>query len=119
MTGRVAGKKALITGAAGGLGEAMAWMLAREGAKVAVTDIDGGRAEALAAAINAELPGSTFAYAHDVRSEDQWISVVARAAADMGGLSVLVNNAGVGGPLFPNRTRPRTGSASTRSTCAR
>ena len=38
--GRVAGKTALITGAAGGLGEAMAFMLAREGARVAVTDID-------------------------------------------------------------------------------
>jgi len=100
MSGRVAGKRALITGAAGGLGEAMAWMLAREGAKVAVTDIDEGRAEALAAAINAEVPGSTFAYAHDVRSEAQWIDVVARAAADMGGLSVLINNAGVGDVLL-------------------
>jgi NAD(P)-dependent dehydrogenase (short-subunit alcohol dehydrogenase family) len=77
----------------------MAWMLAREGAKVAVTDIDGARAEALAAAVNAELPGSTFAWAHDVASEDDWISVVAAAAETMGGLSILVNNAGVGGPL--------------------
>lgn len=97
--GRVEGKKALITGAAGGLGEAFAWMLAREGAKVALSDIDGGRAEALARAINAEIPGSAFAYAHDVASEEQWVSVVAAAAADMGGLSVLINNAGVGGPL--------------------
>ena len=99
-TGRVAGKKALITGAAGGLGEAMAWMLAREGSTVALTDVDGGRAETLAAAINAEVPGAAFAYAHDVRSEDQWVAVVARAAADMGGLSVLVNNAGVGDVLL-------------------
>ena len=99
-TGRVAGKKALITGAAGGLGEAMAWMLAREGSKVAVTDVDGARAEVLAAAINAEIPGSTFAYAHDVRSEAQWVDVVARATADMGGMSVLINNAGVGDVLL-------------------
>ncbi len=99
MTGRVEGKKALITGAAGGLGEAFAWMLAREGAKVALSDIDGGRAEALAKAIDAEIPGSAFAYAHDVASEEQWVSVVAAAASDMGGLSVLINNAGVGGPL--------------------
>jgi len=99
MTGRVAGKKALITGAAGGLGEAMARMLAREGARVAVTDIDAVRAGALAAAINAEVPRSTFAYAHDVRSEDQWVDVIGRAAADLGGLSVLVNNAGVGDGL--------------------
>ena len=98
--GRVAGKTALITGAAGGLGEAMAWMLVREGARVALTDVDGDRAQALADAINAEVAGSAFAYAHDVRSEDQWIDVVARAAADMGGMSVLINNAGVGDVLL-------------------
>lgn len=97
--GRVSGKKALITGAAGGLGEAMAFMLARQGATVAVTDIDADRATALAQAINAEIPGAAFAYAHDVASEDDWTRVVAAAAADLGGLSVLVNNAGVGGPL--------------------
>lgn len=99
MTGRVARKKALITGAAGGLGEAMAWMLAREGAKVAVTDIDGPRAEALAAAINADHPGAAFAFSHDVADEAQWVSVIGAAVAALGGLSVLVNNAGVGGPL--------------------
>lgn len=99
MTSRVAGKTALITGAAGGLGEAMAWMLAREGAKVAVTDIDGPRAEALAVAINAEHPGQAFAFTHDVADEGQWVPVVEAAVAAMGGLSILINNAGVGGPL--------------------
>ena len=98
-TGRVDGKTALITGAAGGLGEAMAWMLAREGAKVAVTDIDGPRAQTLAEAINREVPGSTYAYAHDVANETEWAGVVEAAVAAMGGLSILVNNAGVGGPL--------------------
>ncbi len=97
--GRVAGKAALITGAAQGLGEATAWMLAREGSKVAITDINGAGAEKLAAAINAEIPGAAFAFAHDVASEAQWIEVVDRAVAAMGSLSVLVNNAGVGGPL--------------------
>ena len=85
MNGRVAGKTALITGAAGGLGEAMAWMLAREGARVAVTDIDGGRAQALADAINGEIPGGAFAFAHDVAKEDQWVSVIEGAVAAMGG----------------------------------
>jgi NAD(P)-dependent dehydrogenase (short-subunit alcohol dehydrogenase family) len=98
--GRVAGKAALITGAAGGLGRAMAWMLAREGAKVAVTDVDIAGAEALAAEINAEIPGAAFAFAHDVTDEDQWIDVVARAARAMGGLSILINNAGIGGSLL-------------------
>jgi len=97
--GRVAGKQALITGAAGGLGEAMAWMLAREGAKVAVTDVNLPGAQALAEAINAEVPGSTFAYAHDVTDEEAWVSVIDQAAAAMGGLSILVNNAGIGGDL--------------------
>ena len=99
MADRLKGKTVLITGAAGGLGEAMAQRMAEEGARLALTDIDGGRAEALAARINAAHPGGAFAYAHDVASEDQWADVVARAVADLGGLSVLVNNAGVGGAL--------------------
>jgi len=99
MAGRVAGKKALITGAAGGLGEAMAWMLAREGAKVAVTDVNLAGVQALADAINAEVPGSTFAFRHDVTDEAEWVSVIEGAVAAMGGLSILVNNAGIGGDL--------------------
>jgi len=99
MAGRVAGKTALITGGAGGLGRSMAWMLAREGARVAITDVDGEAARALAAEIDAEIKGAAFGFDHDVTDEDQWADVIARAAADMGGLSVLVNNAGVGGDL--------------------
>ena len=97
--GRVAGKQALITGAAGGLGEAMAWMMAREGARVAVTDVNLKGVEALADAINAELPGAAFAFRHDVTDEAEWVSVIDQAVAAMGGLSILVNNAGIGGDL--------------------
>ena len=97
--GRVTGKRALITGAAGGLGVAMAWMLARQGAKAALTDVNLDGVQALASAINAELPGSAFAFAHDVTSEADWIAVVESAVAAMGGLSILVNNAGIGGEL--------------------
>ena len=96
MSGRVAGKTALITGAAGGLGQAMAWMLAREGAKVALTDTNLEGAQTLAGAINAEHPGAAFAFAHDVTDEAQWIAVVDQAIAAMGGLSILINNAGIG-----------------------
>lgn len=99
MAGRVADKKALVTGGAGGLGEAIARMLAREGAKVAITDINAQAAAAIAASINAEHPGHAFAYAHDVTDEAAWKDVLARAAEDMGGLSVLVHNAGIGGSL--------------------
>jgi NAD(P)-dependent dehydrogenase (short-subunit alcohol dehydrogenase family) len=97
--GRVAGKAALITGAAGGLGQAMARMLVKEGAKVAVSDIDLNGARALADSINADHPGQAFAYEHDVTFEDDWVRVVGAAAEDMGGLSILVNNAGIGGQL--------------------
>lgn len=99
MAGRVANKTVLITGAAGGLGTAMAHMLAREGAKVAVTDVNLEGVQALADAINADHPGHAFAFRQDVTSEEQWISVIDAAVSAMGGLSVLVNNAGIGGPL--------------------
>lgn len=94
--GRVSGKKALITGAAQGLGAAHAWMLAREGAKVLLTDINGDGAKATADAINTELgAGTAFAMRHDVTSPFDWDAAIALAAEKMGGLSVLVNNAGV------------------------
>jgi len=99
VSGRVAGKAALITGAAGGLGQAMARMLAREGARVALTDINLDGVRALAEEISADHPGAAFAFAHDVADESQWVSVVEAAASAMGGLSILVNNAGIGGSL--------------------
>ncbi len=97
MAGRVAGKRALVTGAAQGLGEAIARRLAEEGARVALSDLKADKAQAVADDLNARYgAGTAFAYAHDVADEAQWIEVVARAADDLGGLSVLVNNAGVG-----------------------
>lgn len=95
--GRVQGKKALVTGAAQGLGAAHAWMLAREGARVLLTDINGDGAAAQAEAINAEVGiGTAFALRHDVTSAADWDAAIALAAQKLGGLSVLVNNAGVG-----------------------
>lgn len=65
--GRVSGKLALVTGAAQGLGAAHAWLLAREGARVLLTDIQGDAAAEQAEAINAELgAGTAFAMRHDV-----------------------------------------------------
>lgn len=99
-TGRVAGKKAFITGAAQGLGAAAARKLAAEGARVALADINHEGAAAVAAEINAAHgAGTAFAYALDVTQEDQWIAALDAAAADLEGLSVLVNNAGVAGDL--------------------
>ena len=99
MTGRVSGKRALVTGAAQGLGEAIARMLVREGARVALTDINADGVMATTASINETHPGMAFGYAHDVTDEAAWAEVIERAVSDLGGLSILVNNAGVGGPL--------------------
>lgn len=97
MAGRVAGKKALITGAAQGLGAAQAAMLAREGAQVVLADINIAGAEAQAAAINAACgAGTAYAVKLDVTQEADWIAAIDAVRDALGGLSVLVNNAGVG-----------------------
>ncbi|MEL7691611.1 SDR family oxidoreductase [Citromicrobium bathyomarinum] len=97
MAGRVAGKRALVTGAAQGLGAQAATTLAREGAKVLCTDINGAGAQATADAINEELgAGTAFALAHDVTDPDQWDAAIAMADDKLGGLSILLNNAGIG-----------------------
>ena len=96
MSGRVEGKKAFITGGAQGLGAAMARRLAAEGAKVSIADINHAGAQAVAESINAEHgEGTAFAFPLDVTKEDQWIFALEEADAAMGGISVLVNNAGI------------------------
>lgn len=96
MTGRVEGKIALITGGAQGLGEAAARMLAREGARVALTDINLAGAEKVAASLNEKRKGTAIAIKHDVTSESDWANALAQTEKAFGGLHVLVNNAGIG-----------------------
>jgi NAD(P)-dependent dehydrogenase (short-subunit alcohol dehydrogenase family) len=72
-------------------------MLAAEGATVFVTDVNAAGAERTAAAIDRQFPGAASFAAHDVTRREDWERALAAAADFMGGISVLVNNAGVGG----------------------
>jgi 3(or 17)beta-hydroxysteroid dehydrogenase len=92
MAERLQGKAAFITGGASGLGRAMAEAFAAEGARVAIADIDRVRGEETARRIG---PAALF-LAHDVTSEEQWITNLAAAASAFGHLDTLVNNAGIG-----------------------
>ena len=94
--GRVLDKVAIVTGGASdpGLGRATALALAREGAKVIVTDIDAQGAEACARAIR-ETGGIAASMRQDVTREDAWQATVDFAVDRFGRLDVLVNNAGI------------------------
>jgi len=84
-----------VTGAASGIGRATAERLAEEGAAVMVTDIQDTAGEAAANEIAAAGGRAVFVH-HDVTSEEDWRSAVARAKEEFGGLDILVNNAGLG-----------------------
>ncbi|MBL8538572.1 MAG: glucose 1-dehydrogenase [Hyphomonadaceae bacterium] len=92
--GRVAGKVAIVTGGGVGLGRASSLLLAREGAKLVVTDVDEGTGSATAQAI-IEQGGEAMFARHDVASEQDWIRVMEQTQARFGDLDILVNNAGV------------------------
>src|SRR5690606_12052971 len=93
---RLAGKVALITGAASkpGLGFSTACRLAQEGARLVITDIDEAGLAASEAAIR-ELGGEVVSWRQDVTSEAQWQQTIARTRDTWGKLDVLVNNAGI------------------------
>lgn len=97
---RLAGKIALITGAAQGLGEAMARRMVEEGARVVLTDINEAGVKAVAASIG----DAAVACRHDVTSMDDWAAAIAFAEEKFGGFHVLVNNAGIAGPTGPLET---------------
>jgi len=92
---RLSGKVALVTGAASGLGAATARRLAKDGAKVLLTDRDLA-GEEIAASITAAGGQAAFRL-HDVTSHPDWAAAVEHAVQDFGRLDILVNNAGVAG----------------------
>jgi 3alpha(or 20beta)-hydroxysteroid dehydrogenase len=89
VSARLEGKVALVTGAARGIGAAIANRFAEEGARLLVTDADEAGVLEVGRALGAE------ARVHDVTSEPAWEAVAAWAIETHGGVDVLVNNAGV------------------------
>jgi 3-oxoacyl-[acyl-carrier protein] reductase len=90
----IAGRVAIVTGAASGMGRATAILFASEGAKVAVTDLDISACEFVVAEIEA-AGGTAEAFALDVSDHDAIKNNVAKIAVHFGGIDILVNNAGV------------------------
>jgi NAD(P)-dependent dehydrogenase (short-subunit alcohol dehydrogenase family) len=99
--GRLAGRVALVSGGASGIGKASAMRLAEEGAKVVVADIDAELGQQTVSAIQDNAGTATFMQL-DVTSESQWQKCVAATVDVYGGLNILVNNAGiaVGGSIL-------------------
>jgi len=90
--GRLQGKAALVTGGASGLGRAIAIAFAAEGARVAIADINYEGTETVAR----EIGDAALAVELDVREEASWERALAAAVERLGGLHILVNNAGIG-----------------------
>lgn len=88
------GETAIVTGAARGLGEEMAFALAEAGADIAIIDVDADAAEATAAAIE-EMGATATAVKTDVTDEEEVIAMVETVTDRLGPVEVLVNNAGI------------------------
>ncbi|MFM8870829.1 MAG: SDR family NAD(P)-dependent oxidoreductase [Actinomycetota bacterium] len=92
--GRLAGKVALITGGARGMGAAEAALFASEGARVVITDVRDEDGALTAKNISPDASACVYMH-HDVVSEDEWATVVASTVETFGRIDVLVNNAGI------------------------
>jgi 3-oxoacyl-[acyl-carrier protein] reductase len=96
MTG-LGGQTAIVTGAATGIGEAIARRLASDGARVAVVDIDGEGAQRMAESVG----GCTFAVEGDVTRTESVRRAVRQVVETTGRVDILVNNAGIAGKAAP------------------
>lgn len=94
MSGRLAGKVALISGGASGIGAAHVRVFVAEGAKVVAGDIQEEMGRAVVEEVNKH--GGTAKFVHlDVTKEQDWLNAVYTAASDFGKLTTLINNAGI------------------------
>jgi NAD(P)-dependent dehydrogenase (short-subunit alcohol dehydrogenase family) len=92
LSRRLAGRRAVVTGAGAGIGRAIATRLAAEGARVLIADLD----EDAATGVADEIGPPALSHAVDVADESSVAAMIARATDEWGGLDVLVNNAGIG-----------------------
>ena len=99
---RYEGRAALVTGGGSGIGEACCVRLASEGARVAVLDIDGAKAEAAAA----RLGGGAICIQLDVSDAAAVEAAIAEVVRRLGPLKLAVNNAGIGGARLPPEQTP-------------
>ncbi len=100
MTGMLTGKSALVTGAATGIGRAIALLFAAEGARVVVSDVDAVRGEETRRAIE-DAGGAAVFCAADVSDEAQVASLIELCVQRFDRIDCAVNNAGIAGPTAP------------------
>lgn len=98
MTDELAGKVAIVTGGASGIGRGIVERFAAEGASVVIADVQTELGEALAAELNSAGLTTRFHFV-DVGDQAQVADLVASAVTTFGGLDVMVNNAGISSPL--------------------
>ena len=103
---KLKGKVALVTGAGSGIGEAIAFLFAREGADIAINDINPETAEKTAEEVK-NIGRKAIALEADVADADQVNAMVDRIVDEFGGVHILVNNAGIPihGPFLEKQTR--------------
>lgn len=94
VAGRLAGRIAVVTGSARGIGKAIATRLSQEGATVVIADKDISRAEETALEI-ADAGGTAAAHCVDISDQQDAAALIARSVKDFKGIDILVNNAGI------------------------
>jgi len=102
---RLAGRVAVVTGAAGGIGRATVLRLASDGARVLATDLKDAPLDVTAAAVEA-VGGEVAVAEHDVTRLEAWRRIVGEATTRFGGVDILVNNAGIEGVVAPIEESP-------------
>ncbi|MCG7344770.1 glucose 1-dehydrogenase [Sporosarcina sp. ACRSL] len=100
--GRLSDKVAIITGGASGMGAAEAYLFAKEGAKVVVTDLQEELLQETVKKINDEFGEVAIGLKQNVANEEEWNFVVEETIKHFGKIDILVNNAGIGGSPSPN-----------------